>query len=363
MSSRSNALAPYGNIAGQTPPAIPAVGAGPAQLTRRQKAAIIVQFILKEGADVPLTALPADLQASLTRQMGVMRYVDRGTLNAVIAEFAEELDGVGLTFAGDIGRTLDQLDGKISPQTARRLRKEAGVRQMGDPWDRLRGLEVEEITAIIASESVEIGAVILSKIEVDKAAKVLAQVPGEQARRLAYAVSMTTKVTPDAVDRIGLSLAAQLDSIPDKAFDEPAVDRVGAILNISRSATRDDVLTGLDETDEDFAKAVRRAIFTFGHIHMRVKELDVPAVLRAVDQDILIRAMAAASNEDDEKSREFILSNISQRMAGSIREGIEEVGKVPEEEGEEAKTEVVLAIRLLVESGDIKLKKPEDAET
>ena len=37
------------------------------RLTRRAKAAIVVQFILKEGANVPLTALPEDLQIQPVR--------------------------------------------------------------------------------------------------------------------------------------------------------------------------------------------------------------------------------------------------------------------------------------------------------
>ena len=123
------------------------------QLSRRAKAAIVVQFILKEGADVPLTALPEDLQMQLTQLMGEMRYIDRVTMNAVISEFTEELESIGLSFPGDIAGALSALDGRISDQTASRLRKEAGVRQIGDPWKRIAALpnallshmQVEEI--------------------------------------------------------------------------------------------------------------------------------------------------------------------------------------------------------------------------
>lgn len=41
-----------------------------APLHRRHKAAIIVRFLLSEGADIPLTDLPEDLQQSLTQAMG-----------------------------------------------------------------------------------------------------------------------------------------------------------------------------------------------------------------------------------------------------------------------------------------------------
>ena len=110
----------------------------------------------------------------------------------------------------------------------------------------------------------------LSKLPVPKAAELLGRLPGDKARRVAYAVSLTGNVDPETVRRIGQSLAAQLDTQPARAFDTGPVERVGAILNVSPAATRDDVLQGLQETDADFAEQVRRAIFTFVHIPDRL---------------------------------------------------------------------------------------------
>ena len=92
-----------------------------AHLSRAQKAAIIVRFLMNEGAEVPLSDLPDELQARLTTQMGSMRYVDRGTLAEVVAEFAQELEGMGLTFPRGVAGAVSALDGRISPR--RRLRQ------------------------------------------------------------------------------------------------------------------------------------------------------------------------------------------------------------------------------------------------
>ena len=100
----------------------------PAPLNGRAKAAVVVRLLLNEGADLPLETLPDDLQASLTAQMGQMGLVDRVTLLAVVQEFADTLDGIGLSFPQGLAGALAAMDGKISPQTAARLRKEAGVR-------------------------------------------------------------------------------------------------------------------------------------------------------------------------------------------------------------------------------------------
>ncbi|MCA0940987.1 flagellar motor switch protein FliG [Salipiger pacificus] len=337
----------------------PAGGRPP--LSRRAKAAIIVQFLLNEGTDVPLSALPEDLQAELTLQLGRMRYIDRATLNTVVEEFSEELDGVGLSFPGDMAGALSALEGKISARTAARLRKEAGVRQSGDPWERIGALPEERIAAIAGAEAIEVAAVMLSKINTAKAAAVLAQMPGDRARRITYAVSMTAGISPEAVDRIGLSLAAQLDAEPPRAFAKRADERVGAILNYAASAKRDEVLEGLEETDKDFAEAVRRAIFTFADIPARLRKQDVPKITRDVPPEQLTVAIAAASSEGDLPAAEYLLENMSKRMAAALREdaaGMSVKGK----KGEAAMNAVVSAIRELVSVGEIELKSGEDDE-
>ncbi len=334
---------------------------GKPRLTRRAKAAIIVQFILNEGADVPLSSLPEPLQEQLTQQLGVMRYVDRDTLAAVVQEFADELESVGLSFPGNIAGALSALDGKISPRTAARLRKEAGVRQAGDPWIRIGALDLDRLEKMVLSESTEIAAVMLSKIDVTKAAALLGRLPGAKARRITYAVSMTAGVTPEAVDRIGLSLASQMDSEPPRAFSTAPVDRVGAILNYSASDIREDVLEGLDESDSVFADAVRKAIFTFANIPMRLNAIDVPKVTRDVEAAVLVTAIAGARTPEENRSCEFLLDNMSKRMAQGIRDEAAEKGKIKPRVAEDAMNAVVAAIRDLVAVGEIELLNPDDA--
>jgi len=340
----------------------PAHGALPAsaaaRLTRKQKAAIIVRLLLAEGADVPLADLPEELQADLTQQMGAMRYVDRVTLAEVVREFAQELDSIGLAFPAGIAGALSILDGRISPQTAARLRREAGVRQAGDPWARLRALPVDELLPFALNESVEVAAVMLAKLEVAQAAELLGKLPGDRARRITYAVSLTGSVTPEAVDRIGLALAAQLDTRAPRAFTEEPVKRLGAILDNSTASTRDDLLEGLEETDGDFAARVRKAIFTFADIPARLAPLDVPRAVRELDQDSLVRALAAAMQMGQQDAADYVLSNMSRRMADTLRESMAEAGTIRTREGEAALAEVVRAIRRLADRGEITLQSP-----
>ena len=330
-------------------------------LTSRQKAAVIVRYLLTEGTSLPLSTLPEHMQSALAEQMGQMRMIDRTTLDDVVSEFLAELESVGLAFPGGIEGALSMMDGHISQSAAQRLRRMSSASSKIDPWERITQLPADRLMPILVNEAVEVGAVMLSKLPVGKAADLLGKLPGERARRVAYAVSMTGNVDPETVRRIGVALLAELDNQPPKAFDQDPVERVGAIVNVSPSMTRDEVLLGLEAEDAGFAAEVRKAIFTFVHIPTRLAPRDTPKITRLVEQPLLVTALAAAMGKPGlEEAAEFILANISQRLAQGLREEMGARGKIREKDAEEAMTAVIGAIRTLEASGEIALIQPEE---
>ncbi|WP_416200277.1 flagellar motor switch protein FliG [Tabrizicola sp.] len=330
-------------------------------LTSRQKAAVIVRYLLTEGSSLPLSSLPEHMQSALAEQMGQMRLVDRTTLDEVVSEFLAELESVGLAFPGGIEGALAMMDGHISQSAAQRLRRMSSASSKVDPWERIIQLPIDRLMPILLNEAVEVGAVMLSKLPVAKAAEILGKLPGERARRVAYAVSMTGNVDPETVRRIGAALLAELDNQPPKAFDQGPVQRVGAILNISPSLTRDDVLLGLEAEDAAFAAEVRKAIFTFVHIPARLNPRDAPKITRLVEQPQLVTALAAAAGKPGlEEAADFLLSNISQRLAQGLREEMATRGRVKDKDAEEAMNAIIGAIRTLEASGEITLIQEEE---
>ncbi|PTV94852.1 flagellar motor switch protein FliG [Rhodobacter aestuarii] len=342
-----NAIAPQSALGPLTRP-----GASRPVLSRRQKAAVVVQLLATEGLKLPLEELTDDQQTQLAETIAELRLIDRETMVEVIEEFCTELEAVGIAFPGGIDGALKLLEGQLSASAATRLRRMASGTSRADPWERITGLSTDLLLPVLQEESIEVGAVMLSKLTVARSAELLSKVASEKARKLAYAVSLTGNVAPETVHRIGTALASQLDAQPAKAFETGPVERVGAILNYSPAATRNSVLEGLDEEDKIFADQVRKAIFTFTNIPSRIETRDIPKILRAVDQAKLIVALAGAKGEN-EKSAEFILSNMSQRMAQNLRDEIANLKKPKEKDIEEAMNEIVGAIRELEANGEI----------
>ncbi|WP_432256037.1 FliG C-terminal domain-containing protein [Limimaricola sp. AA108-03] len=338
---------------------------GSRNLSHRRKAAMVVQLAIAEGRKLDLAALPEEVQISLTRELGALRLVDRTTLAAVAAEFSDRIEGLGLAAPRGMDGVLAALDGRISPATAARLRAETEPPSSDDSWARLTALPCPDLVPLMTSECAEIAAVTLSKLPVAKAAELLGLLPGERARRITHAMSQTSTITPDAVERIGAALAAEHCRPAHHAFADPAPDRLGEILNSSGSATRDNVLDGLEADDPDFARDVRRSIFTFGDIPDRLAAADAPAILRRIEQPVLITALAAALAQGGgfATAAAHLLDNISQRMAQGLRDEIAERGEIRLIEAEAAMSEITGAIRAAADAGEITLVSPEPDDT
>lgn len=330
-------------------------------LSQRAKAAIVVRLLLAEGIDLPLADLPPELQAELSAQMARMDYVDRDTLRQVIEEFAGELDRIGVIFPGGLDGVLSILEGAISPDIAARLRLQNVAIWDGDPWTSLLELSDGRLQPFLEEESAEVAAVILSKLPVTRAAALLGKLQGDRARRITLAISETSKVAPDVVQRIGVALASELHAKPKIAFTAAAVERLGAILNASKSAKREEILAAISEEDEALAEQVRKAIFAFEHIPDRISPDDVAVIARGLDQEDLVKILAGRTTRNG-ASADFLLDNMPKRLADQIREGADYAATPDPADVERIEADIVAKLRQLGEAGEIRIHAASETE-
>jgi flagellar motor switch protein FliG len=314
---------------------------------------------LAAGIKLDLTSLPSDLQRNLVREISRLDRIPTSTIEDVVSEFIALMDQSGQMFPLAMNDALRMVGSTISPEISMSLRKEAGLALYDDPWMQIGQSDSHALLEIVEAERNEIAAILLSKLPVSKSAEILGKISGERARRIAYAISRTEKISPSVVAKIGQSIAEQLDMKPVRAFEISPDNRVGEILNFSVAATRDGVLDGLDEDDAEFAKKVRKSIFTFEHIASRIDAQFIPNLVREFDQAQFVIAMAGATDKNA-ASRDFILENMSKRMADQTREDMNDLGQVKPDEVEAAMAQIVHRIRELVDTGELKLNDPDE---
>ncbi len=333
----------------------------PAPLSRRQKAAVVIHLLVSGGADPGLRDLPPEQQRQLVRDMAQLRFVDRETLAGIIAEFAEELDSIGLHFPRDPAKILALLESQLSLDIVDEMSAllgDAGASGAG-PWKQVTALDDAALLEVVTKESDEVCAVFLSKLPAPRAAEIIALIPKDRAEGITSAFARTETISPRAVAQIGIALGRESSTQPPQAFKSDGVRRVGAILNAATSAVRRDILDRLDVSDPEFARKVRIVVFSFENIPARIDPGDLPKVLRSVENTVLVTALAGLAPEQA-GVMDFMLGSISKRLAEQIREEVEERRAPTTDEHEAALSEIVGAIRQLEEDGEIVLLVPEE---
>ncbi|MEL7345838.1 MAG: flagellar motor switch protein FliG, partial [Pseudomonadota bacterium] len=194
----SNALSPLPDL-----PPLPALDTPviDVALSKRAKAAIVVRMMVAAGAELSLADFPENVQIELTQQLAQLTPVDDNTINAVIEEFLNEIEGGGIAFPKGLEESLSVLEKTLSPSLINQMRRKGGITFRGDPWTRLSALDNERLAGLLESESIEVGAVLLSKMSVGTAAELLGMIPGERARRITYGISQIGAVSPKVVRR------------------------------------------------------------------------------------------------------------------------------------------------------------------
>ena len=331
-------------------------------LTQRQKAAIIVKLLIGGGTSLDALDLDADAIWKITNSMAGLGVVGKDVVDGVTAEFILEMERMGLVFERDIDGSLKAMESNIDPQTLSKIKDKQSGSAEDNAWLYISKTDADILALRISKENPRVGAVILSKLNPAISAEIVGQIDQNAAKAILAAITRTTAVKPAIVNKIGIAMAASLqDKGGDGAFDESAAERIGAILNVSQSDFRDQILVRFDSDDPESASQIRRLMFTFEDIPSRIMGRDISKVLRGVDDETLVKALSGAAQTAPDV-KDFIMSNISSRLAEQIAESIEERGAVKPKESDSAMTQVVIAIKALEKSGEIKLIEPEEED-
>lgn len=125
---------------------------------------------------------------------------------------------------------------------------------------------------------------------------------------------------------------------------------LAVVLNKAALGLSKDVLNKLSEKDPNVAIEVKRLMFMFEDI-IHIQDKDIQKILRDVDRKDLALSLKIA----DEKLKNKIFSNMSERAADLLKEELQYMGMVKLKEVEGAQAKVIDTIKALEDAGEISL--------
>jgi flagellar motor switch protein FliG len=212
-------------------------------------------------------------------------------------------------------------------------------------------MEAKAVAQIISGEHPQIAALVLSYLEAEQGAAILALLPEEMRTEVLMRIASLNEVPQSALN--------ELDHLVEKQANVPApaaLRQIGGpktvanLLNAMKKDKSGEELGKIEQADSEMHQKIKDLLFIFDNL-LDIDDRGIQAVLRDVGSDVLALALRGAEPEVQDK----IMRNMSKRAAEILRDDMEARGPVKLAEVEAAQKEVVTIAQRLAEEGAINL--------
>lgn len=331
-----------------------------APLNGVQKVALVIMQLSQEHAAEVMRQFSESEAEEIIGEIVRLRRVDASVVDQTIAEFYERTQQSVSQSRGGLEFAEELLQASFGSEKAAGFLDRVSSTMAGTSFEFLDGADPHQISSLLAGELPETTALVLAHLTPSKASQVLGKLDPVAQLDVAQAIASLRAATPEAVSIVADSLrrSARTVAAPRERAEvvggvQPLVD----IINRADVATEHELLEALDARDPKLAEEVRARMITFADI-VRLEAKDVQQVLRGIDASVLAVAMKGST----EQVIEVIRSNISERLRTILEEEIEALGPVRISQVEEARAEVVRAIRDLESEGAITIHRGDDEQ-
>jgi len=315
------------------------------------KAAVLLLSLGEDNAAEVLKHMgPKEVQ-KIGMAMATLGNVGKEEVVDVLDGFLEEIEqGTGLGIGSDeyIRNALTQAlgDDKAGAVIDRIL---MGANTKG--LDTLKWMDPRAVGDIIRYEHPQIQSIVLSYLDPDQGAQVLAILPENTQADLVMRIAALESVQPAALQELNDIMERQFSSgSASKSQTIGGVKKIADIMNFLEGSIESRVMEAVKENDEDLGQEIQDLMFVFDNL-IEVDDRGVQVILREISTDVLVLAMKGA----DEDIKEKIFANMSKRAAELMRDDLEAMGPVKLSDVEGAQKEVLTVARRMAETGEISL--------
>ncbi|MCK5858508.1 MAG: flagellar motor switch protein FliG [Abyssibacter sp.] len=320
-------------------------------LPRVDQAAILLMSLGEAEAAEILKHLGAKEVQRLGAAMAKLENVSREQASTVVMNFVGALEEQTSLGVGSDDYVRRVLIGALGEERAGGVIDRILVGQSSKGLEALKWMDTKAVAEIVRNEHPQIIAIVLSYLDADQAAELLALLP--------------ERVRPDVLMRIATldgiqpSALRELDEIMEKQFANNNSSRssslggrksAASILNLMDSSSEQALLEKIGEFDQGLSDEIAELMFTFDNL-LDVDDMGIQRLLRDVNSETLVLALKGA----DSGLRDKVLNNMSSRAAEMLRDDMENRGPARVSDVEAAQKEILEVTRRLADEGEIML--------
>ncbi|MBK4348685.1 flagellar motor switch protein FliG [Lacisediminihabitans changchengi] len=330
----------------------------PAVLSGTQKVAVVLMNLDPIRAAEVMKQFTETEAEEITAEIIRLRRVDSAVAERTILEFHELTMKGGRNTRGGRDFASSLLEASFGSERAAGVLGRVASSMGGRAFEFLDSAEPGQLVTLLDGELPQTIALVLAHLRPEHASPVLAGLDDDVRSAVAQAIGTMGSAAPEAVRVVADTLKVRASAV---VTARDTVDVVGGvqplveIINRADVATERALLESLDVTDPALAEEVRSRLLTFADI-VKFEKKDVQQVLRGIDASVLALAMKGST----EAVIEVIRANISERLREILEEEVQNLGPVRMKQIEEARAEIVRAIRDLEAQGAITIQRGDD---
>mgnify|MGYP000950519099 FL=1 len=193
----------------------------------------------------------------------------------------------------------------------------------------------------------------MSYARADQASAVIAELPKEKRIDVVERIAKMDRTSPEVVKWVEEELEKKFNSIVSVDFTEiGGINYVADIMNNMDRGNEKYIFDELNKKDAKLSDEIRMRMFIFEDI-VTLDSMSIQRFLREVDSKDLVMSIKGSNKE----VADVLFSNMSSKMAETIKSELEYTRNVRLRDVEEAQQRIVSVIRRLEEEGELVIAK------
>ncbi len=323
----------------------------PRVLTGDEKAAVLLLALGPDYGKPILQELDELELRTLSRAMVKLGPITQEMLDDLFVEFVTGISSTG-SVAGNKDTTERLLLSFLPPERVDSIMEELRGPAGRTMWEKLSNVHEDVLANYLRNEYPQTIAVVLSKIAVDHASRVLSVLPEELAMEVVQRMLALDPVQKDILDKIEQTLRTEFMTTLSQSKRRDSHELMAEIFNSFDRQTEARFMTGLEENSRDDAERIKALMFTFEDLS-KLETAAIQSLLQKVDKKDLALALKGASGH----VKEMFFANMSSRASKMLQDDMEAMGPVRLKDVDEAQTRMVAAAKDMAARGEIVIAK------
>lgn len=318
----------------------------------QKAAAVIVALGTDKASQLYKYMDPEDVE-HLTIEVAKLGYIDSEQTEEILNEFHQVCMTNKAVTEGGLEYARAVLEKAYGEQAANDLLNKVTKSLKNREFAFMNKADVKSLFSALQGERPQTIALVLSYIDADKAAGVIAQLEEHQQVQVVESIAKIESVSPAAIKIVEAEMNKKFSNIVTSAnIKVGGIDYVANIMNNLDRSSEKNIFDGLNDRDQDLADEIRKRMFVFEDI-ITMDDRSVQRFVRDCDVRDLVLALKAANADVANK----LFANMSSRMAQNIKDDLEITTNVRIRDVEEAQQRIVGIIRDLEEKGELIILK------